>query len=94
MSDFWYWILLILVAVPVVVLWLYSVTDVLRRKDISGPVAVAWIVGIVAFPLVGAALYLVFRPSRSDDMRGFGSREVGRPRTRPPADSGDDRSSD
>lgn len=71
MSDFWYWIVLIVVAVPAVALWLYSVTDVLRRKDISGPVAVAWIVAILVLPLVGAALYLVFRPSRSDDIRGF-----------------------
>lgn len=79
MSPFWSSTLIILTLVPVVALAAYSVFDTLRRSDLSGVVKTLWIAAAVLLPLIGAVLYLVFRPSKPGDIRGFGRR---RPRSR------------
>lgn len=74
MSPVVVWITVVLVVVPIVALSLYSVVDVARREDLSARHKAAWI-GFVAFiPLVGGGLYLIFRPVRPEDIRGFGRR--------------------
>lgn len=70
----WTWVAVILALVPVVLLWMYSVTDLMTRDDISVIKKATWIVPIVFVPLVGAVLYIVFRPSKAGDIRGFGRR--------------------
>jgi hypothetical protein len=68
------WIVVALVIVPVVALSVYGVMELLRRSDVAGGRKAAWIAGVVFLPLVGGAAYLVFRPSRPEDIRGFGRR--------------------
>ena len=66
------WITVVLVVVPVVALSLYSFVDVARRDDLSGGRKAAWVAFVAFVPLVGGGLYLIFRPARPEDMRGFG----------------------
>ena len=82
------WIVLLLTIVPVVWLWAYAIGDLLKRRDISTWRRGLWIVGVLALPLVGGLLDLIFRPSREDDIRGFGRRPARRPTnpTAPPDD--------
>lgn len=70
----WSVVLLVLLLVPVVLLWGYALFDLLRRTDQRAWRKVAWIAAIVLLPIVGPLLYVVFRPSRRGDIRGFGAR--------------------
>jgi hypothetical protein len=49
------------VLIPLILLWIYTAIDVIRRSDLSGVAKVAWMVGIIVFPYFGAILYLVLR---------------------------------
>jgi hypothetical protein len=68
--SFWQIFLLLLVFVPLVLVWGFSLFDIFRRRDL-GPVATTfWFVTVIILPLVGTAVYLVFRSrSRSSEAR-------------------------
>ncbi len=70
----WSVVLFSLLFVPVVLLWGYALVDLLRRTDQRAWRKVAWIAAIVLLPIVGPLLYVIFRPSRRGDIRGFGER--------------------
>ena len=72
----WSVVLLILLLVPVVLLWVYAVVDLLRRTDQRAWRKVAWIAAIVLLPIVGPLFYIILRPSRRGDIRGFGVRDT------------------
>lgn len=62
MRDWW---LLVVMTVPLAVLWVLAVVDVaVRRRDLSLPVRVAWIVAFVLVSVVALAAYGVARPPR------------------------------
>jgi hypothetical protein len=70
----WSIVLLVLLLVPVVSLWVYALIDLVRRTDQKAWRKVGWIVAIVLLPIVGPLLYVILRPSRRGDIRGFGER--------------------
>ena len=72
MSPLLIWIVVVLVFLPIVALSIYAVVDLVGRDDISGGRKAVWIAGVAFVPLLGGALYLIFRPLRPDDIRGFG----------------------
>ena len=72
MSPFAAWVIVALVIIPVIALVVFAVRDLARRDDLATAPKVAWIVGVVTVPLVGGVLYLIFRPTRPEDIRGFG----------------------
>ena len=74
MSPLVVWIIVVLLIIPIVALSIYSVVDLLSRNDISGGRKAVWIAGVAFIPLVGGALYLIFRPAHQEDIRGFGRR--------------------
>jgi membrane protein implicated in regulation of membrane protease activity len=43
--------------------FLYAFIDMLRRRDLSGAAKAGWTVVLVLFPLLGAIVYLIARPS-------------------------------
>lgn len=69
----WATVIVVLFLIPVVALWAYAIIDLLRRTDQRAWRKVAWLVGIVLLPIVGPLLYLIIRPSRRGDIRGFGA---------------------
>jgi len=70
----WGLALVVLLLVPVVLLWVYALIDLARRTDQRAWRKVTWIAAIVLLPIVGPLLYVIFRPSRRGDIRGFGER--------------------
>jgi len=67
-------LVVILVVVPVVVLLVWALVDLARHSAMSTRHRLLWLAGILLLPLVGALLYLVFRPPRQADIRGIGRR--------------------
>ena len=72
MTVSWWWI--ILVVVPVAVLFVWALVDLARHDGMPTGHKLLWLAAIVLLPLLGALAYLVARPPRQADIRGFGRR--------------------
>ncbi len=57
-TAFWFAIIVI----PVVVLWVYGLIDVFRRKDLSSIAKVLWALFIILLPILGVIVYHYIRP--------------------------------
>lgn len=62
MIDRW---VFLLVTAPLLMLWVASVVEVFRRRDLSGPRTALWLVALLLVPLVSIAVYVVARPPRA-----------------------------
>lgn len=47
--------------------FLYAFVDLLRRRDLSGAAKAAWTLVLVVFPLLGAMIYLIARPTVTEE---------------------------
>lgn len=60
--SFWEFFFLLLIYVPMVMLWLFALTDLSGRADISGVAKGLWAVAIVLLPIIGMIIYFITRP--------------------------------
>lgn len=60
--DFWDFFLLILIWVPLLMLWFFTLTDLARRGDLSSAAKGWWAVLVVLLPIIGMIIYFVLRP--------------------------------
>lgn len=61
-STVWNTAIVVLVVVPLTLLWLVSLGDTVRRRDLSRGEKLFWLVVLVPFPVVGTLVYLYRRP--------------------------------
>jgi hypothetical protein len=73
-TEPWSYVIVLLAVAPVVALLVWAVADLIRRTDTTVARKALWLVPVVVFPLVGPVVYLIFRPRRTPDIRGFGGR--------------------
>ncbi len=62
MNDVW---ALVVVALPLLAMWIAALVETVRRHDLTGGRKVAWIGALLLLPVVGLAVYLVARPPRT-----------------------------
>jgi len=60
--SFWEFFLLLLIFVPLIMLWVFTLGDLARRKDISGLARGLWAVAVVLLPFFGMLVYFLTRP--------------------------------
>ena len=60
--DFWDFFLLMLIWIPLIMLWLFALTDLSRRENLSSVAKGWWAVLVVLLPIIGMILYFVLRP--------------------------------
>ena len=60
--KFWNFFFLMLIFIPLVLLWLFTLNDLTKRVDISGLVKALWAIAVVFLPVVGMLLYFIVRP--------------------------------
>ena len=53
---------LVLIYIPLILLWVFTLSDLARRKDISGGAKGLWAVAVVLLPLIGMLIYFITRP--------------------------------
>ena len=82
MSDVWTWLGPLLLVVPVVLIWVYSLLDLVQRTDQPARRKLGWILLIVLLPVLGPLIYVAVRGSRHGDIGGFGGRDELSPRAR------------
>jgi hypothetical protein len=70
LSTFWdvFWSLLIFffIFVPLVMLWVFALVDLFRRKGMSAISRVLWLLFIIFVPVLGALIYLLVRPPEDE----------------------------
>jgi flagellar biosynthesis/type III secretory pathway M-ring protein FliF/YscJ len=60
-DNFWTGFLLLLIWIPMVMLWVFTLMDLFRR-DMNGWLVALWIFLIVFLPLIGVFAYWITRP--------------------------------
>lgn len=61
--SFWEIFVLLLIFVPLLMLWLFTLGDLAKRADISGLAKGLWAVLVVILPVIGMLVYFIARPS-------------------------------
>lgn len=61
MSD---WLIIVVVALPLIALWALAIVEVVRRRDLGGGRTAAWVGALALAPLVALVVYIVLRPPR------------------------------
>ncbi len=60
--TFWNFFFLMLIFIPLILLWLFTLNDLTKRVDMSGLAKALWAIAVVFLPVVGMLLYFVVRP--------------------------------
>lgn len=60
--SFWEFFFLLLIFVPLLMLWIFTLGDLARRTDISGLARGLWAVAVVLLPVIGMLVYFLTRP--------------------------------
>lgn len=59
---FWGMFILLFVFIPLVLLWIFALVDLFRRRGMSAISRVAWLLLIIFLPVIGSVIYLLVRP--------------------------------
>ena len=59
--------LIVLIAIPLLLIWVLAVVDLVRRHDLTTGHKVLWALAVLLVPIVGAIVYFVARPPEPTD---------------------------
>jgi hypothetical protein len=59
----------VLIAIPLLLIWVLTVVDIVRRHDLSAARKVLWALVVLLVPIVGVIVYFVARPPQPTDRR-------------------------
>ncbi|MGZ4269518.1 MAG: PLDc N-terminal domain-containing protein [Solirubrobacteraceae bacterium] len=57
----------VLIAIPLLIIWIACVVDVVRRKDLTTAHKWLWALFVLLVPVIGVIAYLVTRPPQPSD---------------------------
>ena len=60
--SFWGVFVLMLIWIPILTVWIFTVMDIFRRRDLGGWARAGWFLLVLLLPIVGTVVYLVARP--------------------------------
>ena len=70
LSAFWTTFAVLIVWIPLILLWGYALAELFKnRQHFSGWQIALWLLGIVFFPILGPAVYLISMGVHSDTMQ-------------------------
>ena len=58
----WDFFLIVFVAIPLFISWIYTVVDIFMRPDVSALGKFGWLVLVLFVPLLGMLIYFIARP--------------------------------
>jgi hypothetical protein len=61
--TFWQIFLMLMIFVPLIMLWVFTLVDLFQRADLSGIAKALWAIAIVLLPLIGMLIYFILRDS-------------------------------
>lgn len=66
--SFWSVFVLMLIWIPILTVWVFTVMDVFRRRDLKGWARAGWFLVVLFLPILGTVIYLVARPGEPDEV--------------------------
>jgi hypothetical protein len=60
-------LLAVLIAIPLLLIWILTVVDIVRRHDLNTSRKVLWALVVLLVPVVGVIVYFVARPPQPTD---------------------------
>jgi hypothetical protein len=60
--GFWDVFWLLFIWIPLVMVWMFSVSDIFARRDIAGWAKAGWLLSVIILPVLGTLIYLAVRP--------------------------------
>ncbi|HEY0364088.1 MAG TPA: PLD nuclease N-terminal domain-containing protein [Solirubrobacteraceae bacterium] len=60
-------LLAVLIAIPLLLIWVLTLVDLFRRHDLSTGRKVAWALVVLILPVIGVIIYFVARPPQPTD---------------------------
>ena len=60
--NVWEFMLVMIIALPLVALWVGCIIDIIARPDLSGIKKALWMLLVLFFPLFGSLIYVIVRP--------------------------------
>lgn len=61
--TFWQVFLMLMIFVPLIMLWVFTLVDLFQRPDLSGTAKAMWAIAVVLLPLIGMLIYFILRDS-------------------------------
>jgi hypothetical protein len=56
-----------LIAIPLLLIWVLTLVDLMRRHDLNGSRKVLWALVVLLVPVVGVIVYFIARPPQPTD---------------------------
>ena len=70
LSAFWTTFVVLIIWIPLILLWGYALVELFKnRQHFAGWQIALWLLGIVLFPILGPAAYLISMGGHSDTMQ-------------------------
>jgi hypothetical protein len=63
--TFWQVFLMLMIFVPLIMLWIFTLVDLFQRPDLSGIAKAMWAIAVVLLPLIGMLIYFILRDSET-----------------------------
>jgi hypothetical protein len=57
----------VLIAIPLLLIWVLTLVDLMRRHDLKGSSKVLWALVVLLVPVVGVIVYFIARPPQATD---------------------------
>lgn len=67
--GFWGWFFLLLIFIPLMMIWIFTLMDIFGRGDLSGWAKALWVLFVLFLPLLGMLVYFVVRPTLPEDIK-------------------------
>jgi hypothetical protein len=59
--TFWQLFFVLMIFIPLIMLWVFTLVDLFQREDLTGIAKALWAVAIVLLPLIGMLVYFLLR---------------------------------
>jgi hypothetical protein len=60
-------LLAVLIAIPLLLIWILTIVDLVRRHDLGGGRKVLWALFVLVLPVIGVIVYFIARPPQPTD---------------------------
>jgi hypothetical protein len=57
----------VLIAIPLLLIWVLTLVDLFRRHDLSTGLKVLWALVVLILPVIGVIIYFIARPPQPTD---------------------------
>ncbi len=60
---FWDFFLVVFIAIPLFISWIYTVVDIFMRPDVGALGKFGWLLLVLFIPILGMLIYFIARPN-------------------------------